>query len=189
MNIDFIKNQLVIDNRHWHMDAVRFWLLRNYDQLCNKLFLKSIVSKGQRRFTYDWDTIIDISKQSGYLLIFHNKYKTMHAKVHTAFTDSRSNFYGFGAEIPTDQLQYFTEEEQKNFAIAGTSKYDEVFAFSFTTTTAEVPSEVPSEGSPTVPEIVVTTQESDEQPQTDAAPKTEDDVKSDTTLEDENQPS
>ena len=105
----------------------------------------------------------------------------MHAKVHTAFTDSRGNFYGFGAEIPTDQLQYFTEEEQKNFAIAGTSKYDEAFG----TESATVHTELSTE----VPEIVVTTQESDEQPQADAATKTEDDAKSDTTLEDENQPS
>lgn len=71
MKVNVIKNNAVLSTgESISLDHYRIFLLDRYPQLCAKLFIKLIFSKGKKLATYDWDTIFRLSEESNIHLQF-----------------------------------------------------------------------------------------------------------------------
>lgn len=55
----------------YNLDDVRRFLLLNFEILCQNHFIRCITVKRKTVFTYDWNSIMDIAKEAGYLHQYH----------------------------------------------------------------------------------------------------------------------
>jgi hypothetical protein len=69
-----------MDGNIYNLDVVRRHLLSNYELLCQNHFIACITIQRKRVFTFDWQSIFSISKEAGYLQLFHEQQLRLHSK-------------------------------------------------------------------------------------------------------------
>ena len=64
VSFNYTVNLVYINGSPYDLDSFRVFLLRQFEDLCKKHFIKNIQVKGRRIMTYDWDGIFSVAKES-----------------------------------------------------------------------------------------------------------------------------